>query len=138
MRRLAQPSEASRAVRVGSPPPTRTTSFVSGSSAARVVRRWSAPIADSAATAVAIFVVEAGVRAASEAVPYRCLPVVTSRTAAVGRGPSAGSFSRGMRVFARALPSGADFTVLMPPRPVSTGPALGAGRGCAGAPGTRP
>lgn len=69
VRRLAQPSGFSRAVRVGSPPPTRTTSLVPGSRAVRVVMRWSGPIAASAATPVAIFVVEAGVSAVSAPLP---------------------------------------------------------------------
>jgi hypothetical protein len=105
-------------------------SVVSGSRAARVVRRWSAPIAERAATAVAIFVVEAGVSASPAPEAYSCLPEATSTTAAVCRAPSAASFRRGSRTSARAPPFGADFTVLaVPPRPVRTDAALGAGRG---------
>ncbi len=86
-------------------------------------------MAESAATAVAILVVEAGVRASPELVPYSRLPVATSTTAAERR-PSAGDFSSGSSRPARVLAAGADRAVVaVPPSPVSTEAAGGAVRG---------
>src|SRR5690606_36602329 len=78
---------------------------------------------------VAILVVEAGVRASPEPLPYRRLPVATSTTAAEVR-PRTGSLRSGPRTVVSAFPVGAGRPVVaVPPSPASTEAAPGRASG---------
>ena len=106
-----------------------------------MVMRWSAPAAESAATAVAIFVVEAGVWASSAPLPYSRLPVATSTTTAVRSRAEGGVVQERVEDVREGLlgGGGTEPVEVEPPRPVSTVAALGAGRGAfADVPDVRP
>lgn len=101
-----------------------------------VAMRCPGPRAESAATLVAILMVEAGVMAVSAPFPYSRLPVAVSMTTAVRTVPRAEAFSNGVRVSRRSVVapsgvSGASGADLLTPvlRPARTAGALGAGAG---------
>lgn len=128
------PGRGARAVRVGSPPPTRMRRFFPARTTV-VSMRWSGPRAESAATAVASLTVEAGVTALPCPSPKTSRPAATSRTDALRSGPSAGSLSSGASASASPASVGAGAAPrpagpgARPPSAGSTGGALGAGRG---------